>query len=238
MGYNGSASNSGRAPWRLALLSDTKSPRAALASPKRMLKIGLTGGIGSGKTTAARLFEKRSITVIDADRIARALVEPGGPALAAVAGQFGEHLVVDGGRLNRSELRGIVFSSPERRQQLESILHPLVYRAIEEALAEAKSTYCILSIPLLLETNQQNRVDRVLVVDCPVDLQIERAIGRDNLSPDEVQRILNAQASREQRLSAADDILNNCSTIEELDKQVEKLHNFYLTLSEQTGLPH
>ena len=203
-----------------------------------MLKIGLTGGIGSGKTTTARLFEKRSITVIDADRIARALVEPGGSALAAVAEQFGEHLVIDGGRLNRRELREIIFSSPERRQQLESILHPLVYRAIDEALAEVKLPYCILSIPLLLETKQQNRVDRVLVVDCPVDLQIERVVERDGVSPGDVRRILNAQVSREQRLSTADDILKNCSAIEELDKQVEKLHNFYLTLSEQTGFPH
>jgi len=203
-----------------------------------MLKIGLTGGIGSGKTTAARLFEKRSITVIDADRIARALVEPGGPALAAVAEQFGEHLIVDGGRLNRSDLREIVFSSPERRQQLESILHPLVYRAIDEALTAVKAPYCILSIPLLLEANQRKRVDRVLVVDCPVGLQIARVIERDHLSPGGVRRILNAQVSREQRLGAADDILDNCSTIEELDKQVEKLHNFYLTLSEQTGFPH
>ena len=203
-----------------------------------MLKIGLTGGIGSGKTTAARLFEKRSVAVIDADRIARALVEPGGAALAAVLEQFGEQLLDNGNRLNRAKLREIVFSSPERRQLLESIIHPLVFRAIEEKLAELDSPYCILSIPLLLETNQQNRVDRVLVVDCTVKLQIDRVIERDSLSPDEVQRILNAQVSREQRLSAADDVLGNASTIEELDKQVEKLHNFYLTLSEQTGFPH
>jgi dephospho-CoA kinase len=203
-----------------------------------MLKIGLTGGIGSGKTTAARLFEKRSITVIDADRIAHALVEPGGPALGVVVEQFGEHLVDDDGRLNRSKLREIVFSCPEQRRLLESIIHPLVYRAIEEKLADLDSVYCILSIPLLLETNQQERVDRVLVVDCPVKLQIDRVIERDSLSLDETRRILNTQVSREQRLRVADDVLSNTSTIEELDKQVEKLHNFYFSLSEQTGPPH
>lgn len=203
-----------------------------------MLTIGLTGGIGCGKSAVARLFEKRSIPVVDADRIAHALVEPGQPALAAIVEAFGAQVLEQDDRLDRVKLRQIVFASPEHKFRLESILHPLVYQRINEELADLDAPYCIVCVPLLFETRQQHRVDRVLVVDCSVELQYERVAQRDRMAADAIERILKAQVTREERLKGADDILTNESTFEQLDKQVEKLHNFYLALSEQTGFSH
>ncbi len=204
-----------------------------------MLRIGLTGGIGSGKTTVARLFEGKGIKVIDADRIAHQLVEPGQPALRTIVSRFGGSILGPNGRLNRDELRDIVFKSPERRRQLESILHPLVDEEMQHQLATAVSPYCMLCIPLLLESGRRHLVNRVLVVDCPVELQYARVKTRDNLDHAEVQRIIDSQLSREQKLAAADDVIFNAVGPEQLVPQVERLHAYYLSLSRLArGAPH
>jgi len=201
-----------------------------------MLKVGLTGGIGSGKTTVANLFEKRSIKIVDADQIAHALVEPGEPGLAAIIEHFGVELLDENGRLRRSKFRSIIFRSPDKKKKLESILHPLVYDTIDKEVCKLNSTYCILSVPLLIETGQCSRVDRILVIDRSVELQYARVKKRDGLKPEEIKRILSTQTSRQGKLAVADDVIRNESDIASLDTQIEKLHNFYLNISEKNGL--
>lgn len=201
-----------------------------------MLKVGLTGGIGSGKTTVANLFEQRSITIVDADQIAHALVEPGEPGLAAIVEHFGVELLDANGELIRPKLRGIVFTSPDKKKKLESILHPLIYDTIDKEVCKLNSTYCILSVPLLIETGQCGRVDRILVVDCSVELQYARVKKRDGLNNEEIKRILSTQTSRQEKLAVADDVIRNESDIAALEKQIEKLHNFYLNISTKPGL--
>ena len=201
-----------------------------------MLKIGLTGGIGSGKTTVANLFKKRGVPIIDADKISHALVEPGMPGLDQIAASFGNKVLDSDGRLNRTMMREIIYSSPDKKALLESILHPMVYEAIDKEVCKQNTTYCILSIPLLIETEQCHRVDRVLVVDTPVKMQYARVKGRDGLMEEEIERIILAQASQDKKLAIADDVISNSSDLSSLDKQVEKLHNFYLDFSDNTGL--
>jgi dephospho-CoA kinase len=196
-----------------------------------MLKIGLTGGIGCGKTTVANLFAAKGVPVLDADQIARELVEPGQPALDAIVRAFGGDFL-EAGRLNRAKLREIVFLFPERKRQLEAILHPMVFDAISRQMTALQSDYCVLCIPLLIETAQQAFVDRVLVVDCPVELQYARIKNRDGLEESEISRIIQSQASREERLAAATDVIENAGEIEQLQEQVEKLHQTYLTLAQ------
>lgn len=195
-----------------------------------MLKIGLTGGIGCGKTTAANCFAELGVPLIDADEIAHDSVAPGKPALGLLEAHFGKQLIVSGS-LDRAALREIIFSDPEQKKHLESILHPLVYQEIQRRLDKLLGNYVILSIPLLLETRMQSFVDRILVVDCPVEHQINRVKNRDKLSVLRIQSIISSQVSREQRLSAADDIIDNSSTPQQLAEQVKKLHNSYLLLS-------
>ncbi len=201
-----------------------------------MLKIGLTGGIGSGKTTVANLFQKRGTPIIDADKISHALVEPGMPGLNQIAASFGNKILDSNGRLNRPKMRELIYSSPDKKKLLESILHPLVYEAIDKEVCKQNTTYCILSVPLLIETEQCHRVDRVLVVDIPIKMQYARVKARDGLMEEEIERIVSAQASRDKKLAKADDVISNSSDISSLDKQVEKLHNFYLDFSDNTGL--
>lgn len=196
-----------------------------------MLKIGLTGGIGSGKTTVAKLFEALGVPVIDADQIARTLVEPGKPALDAIEKAFGPDIIDPRGHLDRAALRDRVFTHRDEKKRLESILHPLVYAEIQNRLNLLNAPYAILSIPLLLETNMQNLVDRILVIDCPIEMQIKRVERRDRLSERAVRTIIDSQASRQQRLSVADDIIDNSGETGELAVQIKKLHNLYLSLS-------
>ncbi|WP_022948274.1 dephospho-CoA kinase [Methylohalobius crimeensis] len=196
-----------------------------------MLKIGLTGGIGSGKSTVARLFEQRRIDVIDTDRIARELVAPGQPALAAIVQAFGPKILQDDGRLNRTELRRRVFRDPEAKKNLEAILHPRVFTEMNRQADLCRSPYCILAVPLLVETDALHRVDRVLVVDCPEQIQIERVQHRDGLSDNMIRRILASQATRRERLQAADDVIVNDGDLGQLERQVDELHRFYLQLS-------
>lgn len=202
-----------------------------------MLKIGLTGGIGSGKSTAAALFAQRGACVIDADLIARELVTPGSPALEAVVKAFGSQILLPDGRLDRSQLRQRIFSDPKAKRILEAILHPLIFAEMQRRAELCQTPYCILVIPLLVESKAQNQVDRVLVVDCPQALQIERVKQRDRIPEEQILNILASQATRQQRLNAADEVIFNAGTLTELEKQVEELHRFYARLSSGCDCP-
>lgn len=199
--------------------------------PERPLVIGLTGGIGSGKSTIADFFTNLGITVIDADAIARALVEPGQAALQELAASFGEQCINADGRLDRAWLRDRVFADETRRHRLEAILHPRIRMEISRLIMAADTPYCVVVIPLLLETQQGDLVDRVLVVDCTEDRQLARASARDGSRREQVQAIMAAQASRAQRLAIADDVITNDGTLDELREQVRLLHEKYLALA-------
>ncbi|MFP3516844.1 dephospho-CoA kinase [Pseudomonas sp. SIMBA_077] len=192
--------------------------------------LGLTGGIGSGKSAAAEHFASLGVHVVDADHAARWVVEPGRPALTKIAEHFGDSVLLADGQLNRSALRNIIFSDPQQRQWLEALLHPLVREEIAQNLAQAQSPYAILVSPLLIESGQYSTTQRVLVIDAPQTLQIQRTLLRDNTNEEHVQAILNAQASREERLRHADDVLVNDTDLQVLKTEVERLHHFYLTL--------
>lgn len=196
-----------------------------------MLTIGLTGGIGSGKTAVTDLFSGLGVPVIDADQVAREVVEPGQPALGEIISRFSTDLLLDDGQLDRKALRTKIFEDPQAREILEQILHPEIRRQMWERLENLTDPYAILSIPLLIETGQNNRVDRVLVVDCPVSLQIERIRKRDRISLSQAEAIIATQCSREQRLSAADDVIENDGDLEMLPAAVEKLHRLYIKIA-------
>jgi dephospho-CoA kinase len=197
-----------------------------------MWVVGLTGGIGSGKSTVADNFAAQGVPVIDTDAIARDLTAPGGAALDAVRAAFGEAVVQADGTLDRAALRRRVFSDNTSRHRLEAILHPLIRQRVEQALATLTAPYALIVVPLLVETGGYRDVlDRVLVVDCPEDLQIERVMARSGLTRDEVTAILAAQASRAERLAAADDVIVNSASPEVLRTQVAALHRRYLAFS-------
>lgn len=195
------------------------------------LKVGLTGGIGSGKTTVSNLFSDLGVPIIDADVIARELVKPEQPAYHEVIREFGGDIVDDQGELRRDALRRIVFSEPERKGRLEAILHPLVRNEIEQRADLANFAYCIISIPLLFETNGASSVDRILVVDTPEDIQLSRACARDGSKEDAIRKIMASQATRTQRLAGADDIIHNDLDLEHLRRQVNLLHDKYLVIA-------
>ena len=197
----------------------------------RTLRVGLTGGIGSGKTTVAELFRQRGVTVIDADDIAHALIEPGQPGYNAVLEYFGRDIAGESGTLDRKRMRQLVFSNPEKRQALESILHPLVYNEIQDRIATIDSAYCIIAIPLLLETGGGRYVDRVLAVDCNEEDQIQRAMARDNTDRDDIMSIMATQVTRERRLAEADDIIRNDRDISHLVQQVAELDSRYRAMA-------
>ena len=196
-----------------------------------MLKIGLTGGIGCGKTSATNYFAKLGIPIIDADEISHALVAPGMPALIQIRKTFGEETIDDNGSLNRKVLRDIIFSDLVKKKKLESILHPRVYAEMQRRVDRLHNVYVILSIPLLLETKMENFVDRILIIDCSVKVQFERVKARDNLSDERIQSILDSQVSREQRLLSGDDIIDNTGSITAFEESLTKLHNLYISLS-------
>ncbi|MHA3887075.1 dephospho-CoA kinase [Stutzerimonas degradans] len=191
--------------------------------------LGLTGGIGSGKTAAANHFASLGIHVVDADQAARWVVEPGRPALQQIVEHFGSGVLHEGA-LNRAALRERIFLDPSERVWLEQLLHPLIRAEVAAHLAKAESPYAILVSPLLVESGQYRQVDRVLVVDVPEALQVERTVGRDRASEEQVRAILKVQASREERLRHADDVLLNDRDLAWLQAEVERLHRFYLTL--------
>lgn len=197
------------------------------------LIIGLTGGIGSGKSEVSRRFEELGVEVVDADEMARVVVEPGQPALQKIAQHFGQDILDNNGRLNRAKLRDIIFSHPHEKQWLEQLLHPLINQLIRQQLSKAKSTYAILVSPLLLETQQYTLVDRVLVVDADEPLQLARASIRDNSNLDAIKAIIATQLSRAVRLERADDVIHNHGDLTELDHAVMQMHDHYLQLSKE-----
>ena len=199
------------------------------------LRIGLTGGIGAGKSTVAEIFASLGVPVFDADLVAREVVEPGAPALAEVVGAFGPGVLGPDGRLDRARLRTRIFADDTARARLEAILHPRI-RARMEALARATDAeYCLLVIPLLVERGQRHLVDRVLVVDAPESLQVERVCARDGVTPEAARAILRTQAARAERLAVADDVVRNTGATARLRREVEALHHRYRRLA-QAGL--
>ena len=200
-----------------------------LMRPK--LVVGLTGGIASGKTSVSRCFERLGVPVIDADVVARDVVAPGEPGLSAIVKKFGPDVLDKQGRLDRRRLRKLVFKDPDRRRNLESILHPEIRSCMLARLGELNHDYAVLAIPLLLETAQTDLVDRVLVVDAPEAVQIERTHRRDGVSETDVRDIMAAQATRTDRLSRADDVIENNGTLGELFTRVNQLDEFYRSIA-------
>ncbi len=191
------------------------------------LRVGLTGGIGSGKSTAEALFARLGVPVLDADRLAREVVEPGQPALGELVALLGPDILTAEGRLDRPQVRERVFKDAHLRRRVEGIVHPRVRRLMETRAERVQAPYCVLAIPLLLEAGQRELVDRVLVIDTPRELQIQRTCARDRASPEAVARVVDAQLSRGERLAAADDVIHNDGDLEYLASQVEQLHHLY-----------
>lgn len=191
------------------------------------LIIGLTGGIGSGKSAASRFFQELGITVADSDLAARVVVEPGQPALLNIAQHFGAKVINPDGQLNRAELREIIFKDPTEKQWLETLLHPLIAAEIDRQLQQSSSPYTILASPLLLETEQWRKVNRVLAVDVSEELQLSRSCSRDGNTEAQINSIIAAQISRPERLKRSDDIIDNSGTIEHLQQQVKSLDERY-----------
>ena len=199
-----------------------------------MLKIGLTGGIGSGKSTACAYFHQLGVPIIDTDHIAHHLLEKGQPLLQTLCQHFGDGILNDAGELDRAAMRQRVFSDPQGLARLEELLHPRIREQVQQQLQQLNSPYAIIAIPLLVEKGWQREVDRVLVVDCDEQQQIIRATERDQAHPDGIRNIMVHQAKRQQRLAAADDILHNDGSQESLLAQVQRLHHTYLTLSQSS----
>jgi len=200
----------------------------------RTFRIGLTGGIGSGKSTVAALFAQHGVTVIDADQLSHELTASGGGAIDAIRHAFGDEFIDARGALDRARMRTKVFSDAAAKTRLESILHPMIRDETERRLAQAASAYVILMIPLLVETGDPHaRCDRVLVVDCPEATQIERVMARSGLSRGEAEAIVAAQVPRSERLRIADDVLDNSGPPESLPPQVAKLHARYVAAAKE-----
>jgi dephospho-CoA kinase len=201
------------------------------------LRIGLTGGIASGKSAVAAAFTRRGVTVVDSDQVAREVVAPGTPALAAITAEFGPDVLTPEGTLDRRRLREIVFADTDRRRWLERLLHPAIRARAAAQAAAVSAPYVILAIPLLVETGQVGNVDRVLVVDCAPEVQRSRLLARDGETPERAAAILAAQASRAERLAAAHDLIENEGSLEDLDRAVGALHARYLALAASRGDP-
>jgi dephospho-CoA kinase len=193
-----------------------------------MLTIGLTGGVGCGKSTIADLFQRQNVPVIDADIIARDLVAPDSRILRDIVAAFGEGILLPDGQLNRRKLRRIAFEQPENRRRLENILHPAMRSEILARKDMPSTPYCLVVIPLLVESGMIDLVDRVLVVDCDEAQQIARVTARDSCTADEVRAIIASQASRDARLAAADDVILNTGDISHVTLEVARLHQQYL----------
>lgn len=196
-----------------------------------MLKIGLTGGIGSGKSTVCRFFEELGIPVIDADVVARNLTEAGQPALRRISDECGSDTINKDGSLNRELLRQRVFSDASLRKKLEDILHPLIKKKILDLVAKTHTPYLVIAIPLLIERNWLDLVDRVLVVDTSIEQQIQRSKTRDKASETQIRSIIRSQTDRDTRIAIADDIIYNNSDLAQLRQQVVQLHQRYLSIT-------
>ncbi len=198
------------------------------------LVVGVTGGIGSGKSAVTHRLEQFGITVVDADLASRVIVEPGKPALEAIAEHFGADILLADGTLDRAQLRARVFSDESERRWLEQLTHPLIGEEIVAQIAASRSAYTVLSSPLLLDTSQKTLVDCVVVVDAPEALQLERTVQRDSNDEAQVRRIMAAQLGRDERLALADIVIDNSGTLEDLNLQVDELHKEFL-LRAETG---
>jgi dephospho-CoA kinase len=197
------------------------------------LVVGLTGGIASGKSLVGAMFVKLGATLIDTDQVARDVVAPDEPGLAAVAEEFGPGVLTPSGELNRPALRSLVFADDAKRRRLEAILHPLIRSRTRAKLAELEAPYALVAVPLLVETSFGELVDRVLVVDCPESLQLERLIKRDAIPRDEALAMVRAQVDRATRLKAAHDVIDNSGTADATRRQVDLLHRRYLEIAAQ-----
>lgn len=195
------------------------------------LVVGLTGGIGSGKSAATALFEKHKIDIIDADQVARDVVEIGSEGLAKIAEHFGNDILLESGALNRAALRERVFNDESEKQWLNSLLHPLIRQQMMSLIAVSNGPYCILSVPLLVENKLTVMCDKVVVVDCPEAMQLSRAMQRDGSTEQTIKNIMASQADRDTRLAAADFVLDNSSSLAHLAQQVDELHQTLLPLS-------
>ncbi len=202
---------------------------------RRVFRVGLTGGIASGKSTVARLFGALGVPVIDTDVLAREVVAPGQPLLAQIAARFGANVLAPDGSLDRAALRALVFADPAARADLEQLTHPAIRALLEERSAALGGQYQLLVIPLLVETARRTPVDRVLVVDCSEALQIRRLQARDGSTLEQARQMLAAQASREARLAAADDVIVNDGDLGAVRDQVAELHARYLNLGAGTA---
>lgn len=200
---------------------------------KKPFRVGLTGGIASGKSTAAKFFGALGIPIIDTDQLARDVVEPGQPPLERLVERFGASILTEDGHLDRPALRNIVFSDPKARADLEALTHPAISAAVEARSAEVGGVYQILVLPLLVEKSLGSQLNRVLVVDCDEDLQIRRLQARDGSTLEQARAILNVQTSRAARLKAAHDVIKNDGDMSAVRDQVEKLHALYTGLAQQ-----
>ena len=198
---------------------------------KRLI-VGLTGGIGSGKTAATDLFAELGIDIVDADIVARQVVTPGAPALELIKAEFGDEYIDAEGQLNRAKLRALVFSDESAKQKLNAIMQPAIRTELLDQLNQAKSPYVILSAPLLLENGLESYCQRVLVVDVPEALQVQRATNRDSVNEEQIKSIISSQIDRPTRLTKADDVIDNSGSLSELKIQVNQLHKKYLTLAD------
>ena len=191
--------------------------------------VGLTGGIGSGKTAVSDLFQDLGITIVDADLASRVVVEKGREELNKISEHFGEDILTSDGELDRAKLREVIFKSEEEKLWLESLLHPAIASQIQKELDSSNSPYTILVSPLLLETNQKNFCSTVLVVDVPVETQIERTSQRDNVSEEQIKSIIASQIDRDSRLEQADEVILNDGSIQSLESKVQELHKKFLS---------
>jgi dephospho-CoA kinase len=199
-----------------------------------MFKVGLTGGVASGKSSVAAIFVELGAALVDTDVVAREVVAPGEPGLAAIRKLFGTSMLTESGELDRRALRAVIFADAAKRHHLEDVLHPLIRERTLREVAAASGPYAIVAVPLLVETYFAQLVDRVLVVDCPVELQITRLIARDRISIDEARAMIAAQTDRETRRAAADDVIDNGGDLAATRRQVEQLHRRYLELASST----
>lgn len=195
------------------------------------LRIGLTGGIASGKSTVAELFAELGATIIDTDVIAREVVMPGQPALEEIAATFGDSVIADDGSLRRDAMRKLVFADDEARKRLEAILHPRIQDETRRQANQASGAYQLIVVPLLVESSLKAFVDRILVIDCDEDTQIRRLLARDAESEEQARRMIAAQSSRAERLAIADDVITNDQSLAATGDQVAALHEIYLSLA-------
>ncbi|MDA8781456.1 dephospho-CoA kinase [Gammaproteobacteria bacterium] len=192
--------------------------------------IGLTGGIGSGKSAAANFFHSEGVTVLDADQLAREVIQQNTPGFQSIVDYFGSDIIGEDGSIDRAKLRQEIFDDKEKKKAIESITHPLVRDLMAERIAASTSPYSVIMVPLIFETNSMSAYNRILVIDCDTKLQLERATLRDNNSSEQIQKILDSQCSRTERLSIANDVIPNNDTLENLKTRSLAMHKFYLGL--------